>query len=277
MTDWVAVSVDLADDPKVIAFGKDLGVSTDTAAMSLVRLWGRMARHEMETGDLSEVDDTTLEEWARWRGKRGRFAAGFRERFTVGGVVNGWWAWNGRHLRRARLDRDAKRRARGYDEPPDNPRNFGGPSADGPPKSPRHSDAYTGTGTKPTTNPTQPRSGFASLLDKLPDTGGTRWAVTEFLEHVPGGRADAWTPILANCLQGLDLPGGRPCSVEQLATTCRDFMTKPEHEWTPKFFRTCVAALMREPTGAPPPPRRKSGRSAKEIAEQMERDERGAA
>ena len=89
MTNWIAVSVDLDDDPKVAALAADLGCHRDTAAMRLVRLWGRMARHAVETGDLSHVDGDTLEEWAGWRGKRGRFALAFRAAFTDGaGVVN---------------------------------------------------------------------------------------------------------------------------------------------------------------------------------------------
>ena len=271
MTDWVAVSVDLGDDPKVIAFGKYLRVPTDTAAMSLVRLWGRMARHEMETGDLTTVDDVTLEEWARWRGKRGRFAVAFRNRFTKEGTVNGWWSWNGRHLRRARLDREKKRKERGYDEPPELRQKVHDMSADSPqtcpPTVPRLSDAITGTGTGITTNHTV-TDRISVLMKRLPDTGGARWAVTEFLEKVPGGRSDGWVPILSTCLDGLDLPGGRPCTAEQLATTCRDFLTKPPHEWTPKWFRTCVRALMRDAPG-------NGERTTAAIIAQNEQDRKG--
>lgn len=95
---------------------------------------------------------------------------------------------------------------------------------------------------------TPPR--YDRLLLKLPNIGGIRWSITEFLEQVPGGRFEGWMPILSACLEGMDLPGGRACTAEQLATVCRDFMTKAEHEWTPKFFRDCVGALMRQASRA---------------------------
>jgi hypothetical protein len=50
-------------------------------------------------GRADQVSDTTLEDWAMWEGKKGRFAAVFRERCVerqpekrdAVGVIKGWW------------------------------------------------------------------------------------------------------------------------------------------------------------------------------------------
>jgi hypothetical protein len=111
--DWVAVSVDLTDDPKVAGFAKALGIELDSAVARLLALWGRMARHENVDGNLAEVPDDVLERWAGWRGKAGRFAEEFRRRFTRDDVVIGWVEWNGRHIARAVAERERWRNRQG--------------------------------------------------------------------------------------------------------------------------------------------------------------------
>lgn len=242
MTNWIAVSVDLDDDPKVAALAAALGCHRDTAAMRLVRLWGRMARHHVEAGDLSHVDDDTLEEWAGWRGKRGRFAKEFRSAFMdEAGIVNGWWRWNGRLLRKARMERERKRRLQGVDVPPERPaetpRKIRGSSKDNTSTRPNHTTHHSAEG---------PPVPFASLVNRMarePD----RWAVTEFLEGLPAGeKPDAWAKFLGDCLEGLDLPGGRPATTEQVAAVCRDFRRMKPHQFTFKWFRTCLTAFIRD-------------------------------
>lgn len=50
-----------------------------------------MGRHQQD-GKLTAVTDTAIEQWALWRGKRGRFAAAFRARCMDGdGELRGWW------------------------------------------------------------------------------------------------------------------------------------------------------------------------------------------
>jgi hypothetical protein len=78
-------------------------------------------------------------------------------------------------------------------------------------------------------------SKIVQRMSREPD----RWAVVDFLENVPGN-ADGWIPVLMACLEGLDMPGGRPATPEAIAATCRDFATKPAADWTPKFFRACL-------------------------------------
>lgn len=43
-------------------------------------------------GRADQVSDLTLEQWALWTGKRGRFAAAFRARCVAeNGIIRGWW------------------------------------------------------------------------------------------------------------------------------------------------------------------------------------------
>lgn len=82
---------------------------------------------------------------------------------------------------------------------------------------------------------------FAKLVTRMqrePD----RWAVVDFLEAQ--AKPEGWVGPIAAALDGLDMPGGKPASPEAIAATCRDFMTKADHERTPHFFRICVAKFM---------------------------------
>lgn len=82
---------------------------------------------------------------------------------------------------------------------------------------------------------------FAKLVNRMsrePD----RWAVVDFLEAQ--AKPEGWLGPIAAALGGLDMPGGKAASPEAIAATCRDFMTKADHERTPHFFRICVAKFM---------------------------------
>lgn len=90
MTLWIRVDADVADNPKTGRFATSLGVEIETAVGHLVRLWGKMAEQNSD-GSLRGVKVATIESWANWRGKKGRFAECFRRTFVVkGGLVKGW-------------------------------------------------------------------------------------------------------------------------------------------------------------------------------------------
>lgn len=245
MTEWVAVSVNLVHDPKVRAFAVALGVDRDSAVVRLLQVWSALASHEFESGNVSEVADETLEEWAGWRGKSGRFAAAFRHHFVSQSVVNGWWEWNGRHLQRARLAREHMRAQRdkkcaerrgSVSKPLANSSLTVSSQLDG------NTVQYS---TVPTNTPQEVPAVWSKIVQRMtrePD----RWAVVEFLEDPRCQNPEGWVGPLTACLEGLDMPGGKPATPEAVAATCRDFVTKNMHEWTPKFFRTCVAAFQRD-------------------------------
>lgn len=90
MTLWIRVDADVADNAKIGRFATKLGVEIETAVGHLVRLWGKMAEQKSD-GKLAGVRAATIESWANWRGKKGRFADVFRRTFVVkGGIVKGW-------------------------------------------------------------------------------------------------------------------------------------------------------------------------------------------
>ncbi|HEU4641262.1 MAG TPA: hypothetical protein VFS44_02325 [Gemmatimonadaceae bacterium] len=106
---WIRVDASTARDPNVGRFAEALGVSVPTAVGHLVMLWGVMAEHTPD-GIIESVGVKALEEWAGWRGKRGRFAQAFTELFVTHGVVNGWADWQGKLIERMERDRARKRR-----------------------------------------------------------------------------------------------------------------------------------------------------------------------
>lgn len=105
---WIRVDASAARDPKVAEFSEALGVSVPTAIGHLVMLWGVMAEHTPD-GIVEGVGAKALEDWAGWRGKRGRFADAFTSIFTTDGIVSGWADRQGRLIERMKKDRERKR------------------------------------------------------------------------------------------------------------------------------------------------------------------------
>jgi hypothetical protein len=86
---WIRVDASMPRDKEMSGFARELGVVKHQAIGHIVALWCVVAEHATD-GDLSDVDDDTLEEWAGWSRPRGRFAPLFRARFTENGVLRGW-------------------------------------------------------------------------------------------------------------------------------------------------------------------------------------------
>lgn len=205
MTDWVAVSVDIHDDVKILAFAKDLGVTYEFAALRLIQVWGRLARHENEEGFVGDVDDPMLESWAGWRGKAGRFAKLFRERFTKDGRVNGWWNWNGRMLQRLKQERLRKRLERSVP-------GSGGESADNSAGRDRgRNSGNTGTSTR------RYNSSISRALERF-EPGLGRDAVERVLESLDDPRG-----FIAEILGRIDRePGHKPATAAEIGQAIHD-------------------------------------------------------
>lgn len=110
---WIAVDADLGENDKVRALARRLfpmptvppGVGVLATEGLLVNLWGKLARYQ-EDGRLAERDDDQLEEWAKWKGEPGAFAAAFRELMTTDGVVTDWAEWQAPLIEYRRKERD---------------------------------------------------------------------------------------------------------------------------------------------------------------------------
>lgn len=88
---WIRLDTDFADHDIIGRMAEALRIDPDRAAMSLIRVWCRFADHQ-PNGNALAITDTTLEDWAKWRGRRGVFAAAFRAHgVDDGGAVRGWW------------------------------------------------------------------------------------------------------------------------------------------------------------------------------------------
>lgn len=130
---WFRVDADAGDDPKVGRLADALGCDVVKAYGHMARVWGGMAHHADEK--LSDIADATLEQWALWSGKRGKFAKAFRLTCQAeDGALAGWWR-QAHLVEFMKKDRERKRRERAAKASPastDGPRTNGGLSTDGP-------------------------------------------------------------------------------------------------------------------------------------------------
>lgn len=99
MNRFVAIDVSLGDNPKVRRFARELFGSNKLALAATAGCLTMLLGHckiSAPSGDITDVDDSLLEEWAHWPGKPGVFAAAFRARFAADGVLHDWDDWNGK-------------------------------------------------------------------------------------------------------------------------------------------------------------------------------------
>jgi hypothetical protein len=136
---WVAIDLNIANDPAVHRIAAALRIRIPEAVGLLVLAFASMVQHAPD-GRIGDVPDTLLEQWARWHGKRGAFAAQFRAELTdETGQVRAWEKWNGNNLRR--LDA-ARERARVWRESRDRERDDRAKNANG-----TANGTHTGAGT----------------------------------------------------------------------------------------------------------------------------------
>ena len=98
---WIRIAVGIMDDPSILELSEVVGVSVPTTTGHVVGVLAKLPTHA-RTGDLSAVSDRAIEQWARWGGKQGKFAAAFRAYLCdTQGVVEAWEKHNGAALREA--------------------------------------------------------------------------------------------------------------------------------------------------------------------------------
>jgi hypothetical protein len=99
---WIRIAVGITRDPRIIALSEAVGVSVPTTTGHVVGILTALPEGS-DNGDLTNVSDATIEQWAMWRGKRGVFAAAFRAQLCdAQGVVRAWEKHNGAEIRRAK-------------------------------------------------------------------------------------------------------------------------------------------------------------------------------
>ena len=103
---WIRIDVGIMDDPSVGALAGALGVSVPLTTGHLVGVLRKLPTHAKD-GDLSRIPASTIELWAMWAGKKGKFAAAFRAHLcTAQEVVRGWEKHNGAAIREAQRSAD---------------------------------------------------------------------------------------------------------------------------------------------------------------------------
>ena len=124
---WFRVEADASTDTKVARLADALRLPVAHAFGLTAGVWCGVARHA-DTGDLTGVTDASLETWAGWTGKRGRFAAEFRRLFIdPDNALHGWAQRQGRLI--ATMQKDRERHRRQYEE---SRRNLQGESPENP-------------------------------------------------------------------------------------------------------------------------------------------------
>ncbi len=231
-----------------------LGIRIADAFYHYFRSVSAFGEHRRD-GMVTEVSDDQLEEWAGWRGRRGRFAAAFRARCTSDGTgkdregqVRGWWRQEALLRKQERDNARPPSHLRGADEyPPDSPDIPAGESR-GKSGDSRGGDGdgdEDGNGTTSSPPPGRPGRTADRLLPRLVGERG-RYAVIGFLDRVPEPQFRGWQDLLAGCLDGLGLVQGKAATVSELAAACNDYAEKvPLERWDFDHFRSFVDRLVK--------------------------------
>ena len=109
MADWVPVYRKVFTDPRMAALAARLGASRDQAVIYCIHLWHAVADQSPAKGEIGQVDDATIEVWAEWRGRKGRFAVAYRELFQVDGCIRKWKTYVGDALEASEREKERKR------------------------------------------------------------------------------------------------------------------------------------------------------------------------
>lgn len=92
---WIAIATAIVDDPSIGALSEDIKRDVVPTVGHVVLVLCKLPQHAPD-GSLGSVTDSTIEQWARWRGARGVFAAAFRARLcTDDRGVRAWEKYNG--------------------------------------------------------------------------------------------------------------------------------------------------------------------------------------
>lgn len=235
---WLRIDTDAARSGVAGDLARDLGIKPMLALGHYVAAILGFGEHQPD-GVVASVDDHTLENWAFWKGKEGRFAAAFRARCTSDGsgkdpvgVVRGWWRQDALLRKQAK---DASRPPSHLRHSPDIPAGESGAILGG--------DGVRSTEDVDEKIPSStPHPG--RLMAKLVGHPA-RYAVVEFLEAVPETQSlAAWSLCLNGCLEGMGMQQSRRATVDELAAACNDYRGASPEKWGVTHFRSFVDRIV---------------------------------
>jgi len=224
---WLRVDIDFPGHESIGHLAEQLRIDPDRAGMTIIRLWCGFGQYRPD-GKVAAITDTTLEDWAKWRGPRGKLAAAVREKLVdEDGRLKGWWR------QEALLRHQEKKRDR---------RKTGTKPA--PVSRPDSADNVYDNDNGTTSSQAGSESAGARLIDRVRGHP-QRFALTEFLEQLPAGHdPDTWAGILLGCLDGMSLKAGRAASIEELASACVTYPGIRNVAWVPAQFYATVERTM---------------------------------
>jgi hypothetical protein len=232
---WIKIAADMKTDDAMGVISEDCGVARYAAVGLCVNVFGVMA-NKAQSGDVSQVRDSTIEEWAGWDGKRGRFASAFRKALcTKAGVVRSWERYNGAAIRKSEADIErlrSKRRENVARRSPDERATVGVVSqVDG------DVDVTTRVQERVVVTPSPPPPALMDAARSMVAPRGHE-ALATLLAHVP--EPAAWVGILRGYASGLSMDQNRPCDGERLAVAVEEFVAQGKHREpkgpSPKLF-----------------------------------------
>ncbi len=105
---WIRIARGMKHDPRIFSLAAECKVRPAEAVGLICNLLVELPEHARD-GVVGHLPDTTLEAWALWHGKPGRFAAAFRAAMCDGGTVRSWEKHNGSAIREAERKREEAR------------------------------------------------------------------------------------------------------------------------------------------------------------------------
>jgi hypothetical protein len=109
---WIRLETGMKRDPRIWLMAEELKRDVGAVVGYVANVLAELPEHARD-GDLSQVPDALLEDWALWPGKKGAFARCFTAHLCTDRTVRAWEKHNGSALRAA----DATRtRVRAYRE-----------------------------------------------------------------------------------------------------------------------------------------------------------------
>lgn len=115
---WIRVATGMKNDPDIAHIAEACRVRVAEVVGCVTSLLSELPEHARE-GDLTNVPDTLLEQWAGWEGKRGLFAKAFIAHLCIDRTVRSWEKHNGAALRESDRARERVREWRANKKEPD--------------------------------------------------------------------------------------------------------------------------------------------------------------
>lgn len=246
---WIRLDTDSPRDPRMGKVARQVGVPPRYAFGMVVATWAAMGEH-CPDGDLGDVDDALLEEWAGWvptsRKDAGRFATALRAAFCdASGVDREFKDQQGKLVKRLEKDRNRKRR----DGSVEFPSTDAGMSEEIPRKDRGESSDITernATERSSSSSTPPPARELSSELQRLLENDFQRSTITRFLSALGSEDETAsWDGRLVNLLSGRDWPDDFGPAPAELASALGEYLDAGQTTFSAPHVRGYIVTTMK--------------------------------